>query len=200
MKFYRLVFFIAVLFLFTGCGEDEEGEESEGSSSATTSSTRGWHFEGRDCLACHNVDLGQDKHLSVAGTLFKSASVSDVDDLANSCNADIAIEFLDSSFNKVYSTADYYDANSKGNKGQGNIFLLDRLFNATLNGAYTVRIVDRLTGLSMAQSNANTHSFSGAEYSISSAEDFSNRLSCNACHNGGTTSPLYVQSNSSLCK
>jgi len=198
MRFYRLIFLISLLYIFTGCSED--GEDGKGSTTTTaTASNRGVHFQGRDCLACHNIDLQQIRHLVIAGTLFKSSVVNDVNDLANSCNADLAVEFLDAGLNKVYSTADYYDANTKGNKGQGNIFLLDRLFNSTLNGSYIVRIVDRTTGQNMAQSNS-LHGFSGAEYSISLAQENSNRVSCNACHNGVRTLPLYVQYNSNLCK
>jgi len=197
MKFYTLIFFISLSFFFTGC-EDEEGEEG------TTTATSGWHFQGRDCQACHNVDLGVDKNLVVAGTLFKSATVANVDDLANSCNADMAIEFVDAGFNVVYSTASAYVANSNGINGQGNVFLLDRLYNSILNGTYTVRVVDRLSGSIMAQSLA-PHAFSGAAYDITNADDDNNRLSCNACHDGGlhngiVVAPLWTNVSNDLCK
>ncbi|MDF1877726.1 hypothetical protein JHD47_07845 [Sulfurimonas sp. SAG-AH-194-L11] len=196
MKVYRLAILIVIAFLFTACGGDEEDVNSATLSAAD----RGFHFQGRDCLACHNIDLGVSKNLVVAGTLYKSSNVQDMSNLAETCNADLAIEFLDSGLNVVYSSANYYDGSSKGYRGQGNVFLLDRLFNSTLNGTYTMRIVERVSGLSIAQSSSGSHSFSSAPYSISTAVDLGNRISCNTCHNGGITNPLYVQSNSNLCK
>ena len=179
----------------SGC--EEEGEE--GVTTAVTAADRGWHFPGRDCLACHNYDLGAPQHLEIAGTIFKSAMPTNIDDLAKICNADLSIEFVDSGFNVIDSTANYYDANSKGYKGMGNVFLLQRLYNSVLNGSFYMRIVDKKSGLLMAQSTT-LHPFSGGAYDLNSAVDFANRLSCNACHNGQTTSYLYVQNNSSLCQ
>ncbi|UCN00410.1 hypothetical protein LCX93_00415 [Sulfurimonas sp. SWIR-19] len=193
MKYWIMAVIIPVTLFLNGCGEDDGGEEN-------TTTASGWHFQGRDCLACHNVDLGIDKHLVFGGTLFKSYNTTDIDDLNQVCDADLAVEFLDNNFNTVYSTASYYDENSKGNKGRGNIFLLDRLFNATLNGSYTVRIIERVSGRTMAQSRQASHNFSGGEYSIDNPQNFSNRLSCNACHNGKTTDFLNASINADLCK
>lgn len=189
MRYYKLIFYIATLFLFSACAENE---------SISTEAT-GWHYQGRDCLACHNIDLEVDKHLVIAGTMFKEPFVNDVDDLTNTCDLDMALEFLNTDYSIAYSTSEYYDVNSSGNKGRGNIFLLERLFNKTINGSYYIRVIDRVNGSTMAQSTT-VHDFSGAEYTISSAEDFANRLSCNACHNGGVTAPLFVQFNTTLCK
>ncbi|MDA3946599.1 MAG: hypothetical protein PF439_07975 [Helicobacteraceae bacterium] len=195
MKNVSLAAMIVLAIFFAGC--EEEGEE--GTTTAVTAADRGWHFPGRDCLACHNYDLQSERHLVTAGTLFKSQTVADVDDLANICNADLVMNFTDSGGNIVYSTADYYDPDSKGYKGQGNVFLLDRLFNASLNGTYNILIVEKSSGLTLAA--GIDHEFNGGQYSIDSSVDDSNRLSCNACHqNGGETDPLYVQTNLNLCQ
>ena len=188
MKLYKLTFYILIPFLFMGCGEDESVADDE----------TGWHFQGRDCLACHNVDLGVDKNLVLGGSVFKSAGVTDFEDIENACDADLAIEFINEDYSVAYSSADYYDGDSKGYKGRGNVFLLDRLFNSSLNGGYKIRIVDRLTGVSVAQSST-IHDFSGAEFDIDNADDTNNRISCNACH-GVSTAPMYVQYNETLCK
>ena len=191
MKQYLNTFFILVLLGLTGCDESEK--------SRALHVERGTHFQGRDCLGCHNFDLKPDKHLRVATTLFKSPTPSDIDNLDETCNVDAAIEFIDSDSNLIYSTAEYYDVNSAGNRGQGNIFLLDRLFDSTLNGNYTIQIVERTTGMLLAKSSSNTHSFNGNDYSLSNPANDENRLSCNACHNIGRTSYLYVQFNTNLC-
>lgn len=195
MKRVILAAMIVLSIFFTGC--EEEGEE--GTTAAVTAADRGWHFPGRDCLACHNYDLQSERHLVTAGTLFKSQTVADVDDTANSCNADLVMNFTDSGGNIVYSTADYYDSDSKGYKGQGNLFLLDRLFDGSLNGTYNILIVEKSSGLTLAA--GVDHEFSGGQYSVDNSVDDSNRLSCNACHrNGGETDPLYVQTNLNLCQ
>jgi len=189
MKYYKLIFYISTLFVFSSCSQDE----------SVASDETGWHYQGRDCLACHNIDLEYDKHLVVAGTMFKDAVVDDVDDLNSVCDLDMALEFLNADYSIAYSTAEYYDANSNGNQGRGNVFLSEKLFETTINGSYYIRVIDRVNGNTMAQSTT-LHDFSGAEYTISLAEDFENRLSCNACHNGGVTTPLFVQYNTTLCK
>ena len=177
MRVIGLALLTAASLFFAGC--EEVGEVP--ASTAVTAADRGFHFQGRDCLACHNYDLQQERHLVVAGTVFKRSSVSDVDDLTNSCNADLVINFTDGGGNIVYSTADYYDPDSKGYKGQGNLFLLDRLFNTTLNGTYNLMIVEKSSGLTLAL--GPDHEFSGA---------------CH--HNGGKTAPIYVQTNLNLCQ
>ena len=100
-----LLSFSLILFL-NGCGEDEEGEES-----GSVSTTQGWHFSGRDCLACHNVDLGEDKSLLVGGTVYKSKVIQDQDDLTEMCGGDIVLNLYDgaSPLNLIYSSKDYKD-------------------------------------------------------------------------------------------
>ncbi|MCD6260141.1 MAG: hypothetical protein J7J31_11135 [Helicobacteraceae bacterium] len=174
---------IAALFI-SACGSEEV-------------SGVGWHFNGRDCLACHNSDLGEEKHLVIAGTLYKNKDVTDTDDLTNVCNADLVFHLTDLSGNIVYSSASYTDRDSKGYRGAGNIFLLDRLFDQNLNGTYHVRIAERTTNRVLAV--GLNHPFSGVEYTPKNSQDDSNRLSCNACHGkAGTQDPLYVQFSANL--
>jgi len=192
MKTLHGVLILFMLIGFLGC-EDEEGEEG-----ATTTTTQGWHFQGRDCLACHNVDLQSERHLFVGGTLFKAPSVSDQDDLANSCGGEWVVNFLDSGSNVVYSSLSYTDSSSNGYKGKGNLFILARMLDA-INGDYYVQITDT-SGNEMALSSG-LHNFTYDNYDITNSADFANRRSCNACHvTGGVTQPLFVQSNPQLCK
>jgi len=186
---------ILVLFMFIGflgC-EDEEGEES------SASTAQGWHFQGRDCLACHNVDLQSEKHLIVGGTLFKMASVDDQDNLDNSCGSEeLVINFLDNNSNLIDSSRSYSDSSSNGYKGKGNLFILARTMD-TLVGDYYVQITTQ-GGDELARSGG-LHHFTGGSYDITNSTDDANRRSCNACHiQGGSTSPLYVQSNINLCE
>ena len=186
-----------MMMFMVGCGED-------GSSEATTSSTavvQGWHFQGRDCLACHNVDLQEPKHLVFGGTLYKNNGVSNQDDLNNVCGGDFVINFLDNNSNIVYSSKDYIDANSKGNKGKGNLFILKRELALISAGSYTIEVTTQ-NGATMAKSGP-THNFTSQDYDINNPQDTNNVVSCNACHsNSGTQSPLYVNftANNILCQ
>ncbi|MBU1657533.1 hypothetical protein KKG72_00590 [bacterium] len=195
MKFYTLIFYIAVSFFLTGCGEESE----EGSETAAAS---GWHFQGRDCLACHNVDLNTQKNLLLGGTLFKNVGVTDNDDLSQSCGGDFVVEFLDASYATQISSNDFEDLNSKGYQGKGNIFMLSRMLNS-LNADYYIRIKDRNTSLTIAQSTT-LHSFSAQDYNSNNSTDVSNRNACNACHQkvgqSGAAGPMYANINSNSCQ
>lgn len=192
MNKFALTFLILIPFLFMGCelDEDEDHEETE------TVKVAGWHFQGRDCLSCHNVDLQSDKHLSFAGTIYKDKNVTDVNDLNQVCGGDFVVKFLDTSFATQLSSADNEDIDSKGYQGMGNVFMLKRQ-NIPLNGNYYIQITDRNSSVLAV---SGIHSFNGDEYSIDTADDLSNRVACNACHKtGGTASPLYAQVNN-LCE
>jgi len=189
MKRLYLLWLLLTPLLFVGCSDTQDEESA--------STTQGWHFQGRDCLACHNYDLGADKKLLVAGTLFKSSSVTDVNDLNESCGGEFIINFLDSSYAKQISSRDYEDINSDGYKGKGNIFMLSKMLD-TLNGNYFIQIVDKDTNNTLALSL--NHSFNTSEYNISNPVNYGNRLSCNACHNGDTVSYIYAQSNQDICE
>jgi hypothetical protein len=177
--------------LFAGCGDTGSGENN------VSSNAQGWHFQGRDCLACHNVDLQADSHLLVAGTLFKSEYVNDEDDLSESCGGDLIINFENTATRTVTSSADYADSSSKGNNGKGNLFILQRLLN-TLDGNYLIRITDS-NGTELASSE-HPHRFNGKAYSVDDAVDGENRRSCNVCHQAADETQLYVQSNVDLCR
>lgn len=190
----NIFYLLLVVVLLSGCGEDED--EDNGNS---LSSTQGWHYPGRDCLACHNVDLSEDKHLLFAGTVYKNSAISNQDDIDNTCGGELLIEILDSAFNPVYNSKDYKDSSSSGYKGKGNIFILQRQLRLLGAGRYSVRITD-VNGTTMAQSRA-THQFTSQDYDINNPIDWNNRLSCNSCHvKGGSQDPLYIEINANLCE
>ena len=191
---------LALTFTLSGCGEDEGGEEGDEGGSSTTALKQGWHFPGRDCLACHNVDLNPDKHLLFGGTLYKSSTISNQDDINNVCGGEYVINFLDAGANIVASSKNNVDTNSKGNKGKGNLFILQRKLRLLSAGSYYVQVTDT-NGSVMAVTNGATHSFTSQDYNINNPADYGNRLACNACHiRGGNQAPLFVQNNLNLCK
>ena len=196
MNKYFTLFLILPLTLFLSACSEDEGGDSEGT---TTTTAQGWHFQGRDCLACHNVDLNEDKHLLVGGTLYKSSTVSNQDDLNNVCGGDFVINFLDGNWNTIYSSKDYEDVNSKGYKAKGNLFILRRTLSQLTANTFHIQITDK-SGTVFAVSNY-THNFTTADYDINNPADSQNRVSCNSCHiKGGFTAPLYVQANVNKCK
>lgn len=200
MKKKLIVLFIVILSLIvSGCGEGE-GSESGGSNVATA---QGWHFQGRDCLACHNVDLGDAKHLLIGGTLYKNRTVQNQDDLNAVCGGEIVVNFYDAnnSANLIYSSSNYKDVNSKGYKGKGNLFILQRRLGLISAGNYYIEL---------ATTNGNIladkylHTFSAQPYDINNPTNWGNRVSCNACHSSQQNAPaypLYVKTSAvSLCK
>jgi len=168
---------------------------------STQSNTQGFHFQGRDCLACHNIDLSSQKHLFIGATLFKDKNTADVNNLNSVCGGELIVNFLTDPTDptsKVYSSKDYVASNAKGNKGKGNIFVLTRK-NKDKKGSYFVQITDS-KGTQLAVS-ATQHSFTNNSYDINNTQDFANRYSCNACHSkSGITSPLYVKTNVTNCQ
>ncbi len=196
MRQWYLLFLIIVPLLFMGCeSEGEEGEDDDHSGEVV----QGWHFQGRDCLNCHNVDLGSNKKLLFAGTLYKTNTVTDLDDLSQVCGGDLVVNFLDTSYATQVSSQYYEDSDSKGYKGKGNVFVLSRKLDS-LSGEYYIQIVDKKTNKSLALSE-ETHTFSSRAYSVNGANDDDNRYACNACHkNGGKATPLYVQVNKDICE
>ena len=197
MKEKLLLLFLTIgLLTFSGCGEDDDDDYG---TSVASSSLQGWHFQGRDCLACHNQDLEEPKHLLFAGTLYKDKDVIDQDDENNACGGELIVNFLDKDFNTVYSSKDYKAEGSSGYNGKGNIFILQRELRLLSAGTYSIQITS-VDGAVMAASNYS-HSFTSSDYDADKNVDFENRISCNACHiKGGSTAPLFVQVNSNLCK
>jgi len=163
----------------------------------TTSNTQEFHFQGRDCLACHNVDLQKERNLFIGGTLFKDKSLADANDLSTVCGGELVLKFLDSSYNVVYSSKDYIDPNSKGSNGKGNLFILDRKVSA-IEGDFYMQITDK--NANVLAISSTLHSFNGKAFDINNSIDYNNRHSCNSCHTQGSVSPLYTQSNSNICK
>ncbi|MBU0720906.1 hypothetical protein KJ877_06145 [bacterium] len=189
-----LLLLSTALFL-SGCGEEEEGEEQ----SSTVSGVQGWHFQGRDCLACHNVDLQEEKNLLFGGTLYKDQNITDQDDLNNVCGGKQIINLYDSGFNLTYSSKDYEDLDSKGYKGKGNIFILKRMLYSVSPGDYYVQITDE--NANVLAVSTQTHAFSSLPYDINNSADINNRVSCNSCHiKGGVQAPLFAQINKNLCE
>ncbi len=198
----NLLYLLLTLFVFTlsGCG-DEDGGDSE-DSGAKAAVKQGWHFPGRDCLACHNVDLKQEKYLLVAGTLYKDKNVSNEDDLNNVCGGEIVINLYDTNnpANLIYSSTSYKDANSKGYNGKGNLFILQRKLGIISSGEYYIELA---TPNAQVLAKKYLHRFSAQPYDINNPVDYSNQLSCNACHSSQASSkawPLYVTTSVSLCK
>jgi len=180
---------LVVGVIISGCSSDTKG---------TTNLTQdqGTHFQGRDCLACHNIDLKKERNLFIAGTLFKDSNSAKVDDLNSVCGGELLVNFLKSNVIS-YSSKDYKVTSTKGYNGKGNLFILDRT-SPPIAGDFIVQITD-VNGNELAKSGAN-HSFNGVSYD-STKVDFANRHSCNSCHtNGGTTKPLFVQTNLDKCK
>ncbi len=190
-KLLSLALLTTLVFL-SGCSENE-GDEG------ATSTVQGWHQQGRDCLACHNVDLNPDKHLLYGGTLYKQAIFADQNDLTKMCGGKLIVNFYNSSTGVLeYSSADYEDPNSKGYDAKGNIFILQRELRLLTADNYNVQITTA-NGTQLAI--GTNHRFNSADYDIGQPIDYQNRLSCNSCHSKtGTVDPLNAGSNSSLCE
>jgi hypothetical protein len=188
MKFFIPISLVAIAMI-NSCSSDTSG-------ATTLQEDQGVHFQGRDCLACHNIDLQKERNLFIGGTLFKDKNSTKVDDITTTCGGELIVNFLKAGV-VSYSSKDYKVDTTKGNNGKGNLFILDRT-NPPIAGDYIIQITD-VNGNELASSLAD-HSFNGATYDNSKV-DFANRHSCNSCHTtGGTTTPLFVQKNVNLCK
>jgi len=183
-------FFSCMLsLLFLGCGTDSE----------TVEPVSGVHFQGRDCLSCHNVDLGASSHLSVGGTVYRSAT-SGIDDLFEMCNSPVHLQIVDGTA-IVYDTKTVHAADTAGYNGKSNLFaLLNDMPIGT--GAYTMRIISDVN-TTLAES-ATLHSFTTG-FDMTNPSDLNNRYSCNACHQAppnnknGAAGALFVQTNLADC-
>lgn len=202
-----LLFLLTFSFYLVNCGgggdilDEEEGEEEYPTFQVVT---QGWHFQGRNCLACHNVDLASEKHLLIGGTVFKSADVSNPDDITQACGGNFYLQFVDQYGNIIYDGRNYDDPNSEGHKGKGNIFILKRILQ-NLNGDFYVRIITQ-DGTLLAQSYT-LHTFTDINRydPRNNPVDYFNRFSCNTCHtypNPKGSAPGFIYPNISvnLCK
>lgn len=186
-KNFLLLLLILPLIFLSGCGEDDDSNDGN------VELAQGWHFPGRDCLACHNVDLASDKNLLIGVTLYKDNNITDVDDMNEVCGGEFVINFLDN-FNGAIqvSSKDYEDVDSSGYQGKGNIFILSRKLD-TLNGDFYIEIVEKTTN--------NPIAVSYTSHKISTAINDENQNSCNSCHRkDGKKAPIYAKNNSTLCK
>lgn len=177
---------IVLLFTFFGCGDNETIESSQK------------HFQGRDCMLCHNMDLAESSHLSLAGSLFVSES-SDIDDIGDMCDQKMYVRFVEDNGSIAWTNEGIAPNDAAGWNGQGNIFTLLR--DALVpNGSFNIQLVGP-NGLVVAKSSSK-HTFSN-NYEPFNGEDSFNRYSCNACHHLDTsTAPglIYVQQNISECR
>ncbi|NPA51540.1 MAG: hypothetical protein GXO22_01455 [Aquificae bacterium] len=187
---------MVITVLLTSCGDYFEDEDDE----YENITKQGWHMQGRDCLACHNIDLGTEKHLTIGGTVFKSPNITDPDDLDNVCGGNIYVRFVEPFTGETISSKDYIDPDSKGYLGKGNIFILSRLLSS-LQGEFIVQIIDDKNNV---LATSGIHSFSN-QYIIENPTDPDNRYSCNACHSiepkGGASGVIYVDTGAvNLCE
>jgi len=198
----QLLAYIFVLFSFSliSCGEGEEGEATTSTSSQTTK--QGFHMSGRDCLACHNYDLQNVRHLTIGGTVFKDINIKDVNNVNNLCGGNLKVKFIDASNpSNIIDSTNYEDPNSKGYKGKGNIFILSRNL-PNIQGNYYVQITDENNNVIAV--STQPHNFISGYYDITNPSDIANRYSCNACHSvspkGGAPGVIYPNTNANLCK
>ena len=197
MKKITLSILSIIIVFITGCAEEESRNDVV---AQTESLSQGWHFQGRDCLACHNVDLQDERHLVFAGTIYKNENEVNTDDLNNVCGGELFVELLNPSRTKLlYSSKNYIDPNSKGNRGKGNIFILQRMFSPNiLTGKIAIEIADTSGNVL----TSYIHEFSGEKYDPAKPIDRDNRISCNSCHaKDGLDEPIYIDSDKTVyCK
>ncbi len=178
----KIFLVVSTMAILNGCGSEEN-----------KAAVSGVHFQGRDCLSCHNQDLQADSHLSIGGTVYKSAT-SDANNLNEACNEKLHLEFGSSAL----STKSAHSLNAPGFNGRGNIFALLRDFPA-VTGTYSLSIV-RDDGTVLASSGA--HPFMGG-FDANDPTDDNNRYSCNACHqappDNKQSAPGLVYTNVILC-
>ncbi len=156
----------------------------------------GFHFQGTDCMKCHNVDLAESSHQTFGGSMFLVPGANN-DDLTNSCNQDLYMELKRADGTVAFDSRVTTKSTDSGFKALGNIFTLKRDGEIPI-GVYQVRILSA-DGSEVAQSSSTpTHTFSGNYKTVENDND-SNRYSCNACH-GVSTSQLFPNTDASLCR
>jgi len=100
-----------IIFSISGCGTDET---SQGTVAKNGAVAQGWHNQGKDCMACHNYDLQDERHLLFGGTVYKKEDTTNLDDLTGVCGGDLNVNFWNDSRTKLmFSSKDYVDPNSK---------------------------------------------------------------------------------------
>ena len=152
---------LAVL-LFTGCGGDSTSDPA----------STGVHFQGRDCLSCHNKDLAPSSHLTMGGTVYKSAT-SNINNLNETCSELLHIEFG----SLILSTKRANAVDAAGFNGRGNVFAFIK--DMPITGTYEVSIVKDDGSFVLA--STIDHPFMGG-FDENNPSDTNNRYSCNTCH------------------
>ena len=178
---YLFPLFTLSLLLFSACSNEHEKRVS------------GQHFQGQDCLNCHNVDLKKSSHLSFGVTVFQEEPNTDnYDKLDTYCNIPMFLQLIQSSDSTViFDSSLTNDISSPGFNGDGNVFGL--LQNKTLpKGAFLINIVNQEGDLII--DSGLTHQFNGDYNSQKTDEALdNNRYSCNACHRiNGQQPPLHT--------
>ena len=172
---YLNLFFLPTFLLLIGCSSESRR-------------VSGTHFQGKDCLHCHNVDLQKESHLAFGATLFQEEpNVENFEDLEIFCNIPLFLQLKKTDGSIVYDSSKTITADEPGVNGDGNLFALLQK-QAIPNGSYLVNIINK-SGDTLLDSGT-THAFNGS-YDANKTDDDSNRYSCNACHRiNGSQAPL----------
>ena len=171
-----------LLALMLGCTQEE------------TNRVNTFHFQGQDCLHCHNVDLKESSHLNIGATVYsETGSTLESNITQVYCTQPLFVQLIDINDSLVLDTNTSNNIGDPGFNGKGNIFSLTRK-ETIPNGNYYIKIVDR-NGSDVIEKHLEEHKFSGT-YNPDIPNDTENRYSCNACHKLGTKSgPLKARHN-----
>ena len=177
---YLNLFFALFFLLLAGCSS-ESGRVS------------GTHFQGKDCLHCHNVDLKEDSHLAFGATLFQEEpNEANYEDPKIFCNIPLFLQLKKVDGSIIYNSSKTNTTNDPGFNGEGNVFALLQK-QAIPSGSYLVSIVNKSDDILL--DSATTHTFN-SNYNPDKTDDDSNRYSCNACHRiDGQAAPLSTPNN-----
>ncbi len=148
-----------------------------------------FHFQGQDCLHCHNVDLEESSHLNFGGTVYNTIGYTlDSNITQEYCTKPLFIQIFELNGSIVLDTNKSNSLTDPGFNGKGNVFSLQRK-ETIPNGSYLIKIVDA-NGSDIIPKSSNLHDFNGT-YDPDIPNDSENRYSCNACHSiVGSSDPL----------
>jgi len=183
MRFFRYSILLApMLSLFLGCTQEE------------TERIDTFHFQGQDCLHCHNVDLQQSSHLNIGATVYSETGDSFESNITQVyCTKPLFVQLIDINNTVVLDTNTSNHIGDPGFNGKGNIFSLNRKEQIP-TGQYNIKIVDS-NGSEIIEKSLELHQFSGT-YDPDVPNDSDNRYSCNACHSiAGSEDPLEARHN-----
>jgi len=166
-----------LLILILGCTQEE------------TNRVNTFHFQGQDCLHCHNVDLEQSSHLNIGVTIYSETDTVFESNITQVyCTQPLFVQLIDINNSIVLDTNISNDPGDPGFNGKGNIFSLSRKEELP-NGNYYIKVVDS-NGTDVIEKSIKEHKFSGT-YDPDSPSSNENRYSCNACHSiAGSSYPL----------